>query len=342
MPEKILILTPNWLGDAVLALPAIEAVKQIFPQARLSLLIPGHLLDIFKYNPVVDDLITYNHLKGFKGLWEDKRLVGGLKRMDFDLAVIFPNSFRSALLTSLSGIPERVGYRADARSFLLTRPLSRADGWLRQHMVDYYMNLVRGLGYVGETGPPKIYLSQEEEMWADEFIASISGGHEEAVVGLNPGATYGPAKRWFPERFVGLARRLAENYRVKFLIFGGPREMGMVEGMAQSLGGKGISLAGKTDLLKLAVLSRRCAVFITNDSGPMHLAAASGARVIALFGSTDPGKSGPLGDSLVIWGRVECSPCFKRTCKIGYLCLKEISVEKVYEAASPLLKGFER
>lgn len=327
---RILIRSVNWLGDAVLTLPTIRGLKRLYPSASLSVLAKPFLASLFGMVPEVDEVI---------------RLEGGrlktareLRRHRFDLALILPNSFDSAFVPFLAGIPERIGYRTDGRGVLLTRSISREPGFEQHHQVHYYYRLLREVGQgvppESETGAPWIVPPREGVEWADQFL-SQPGYRGGLLVGMNPGATYGPAKCWFPERYVETAQRLkAEGVQVIF--FGGPDEADYVTEIARQVPGS-LNAAGRTDLVQLASLLQRCRVLLTNDTGPMHLSAAVGTPVIALFGSTNPVTTGPFGEGhRIIRHPVECSPCLLRVCNRSMECFRAIEVGEVMQ----VLQGY--
>lgn len=329
---RILIRSVNWLGDAVLTLPTIRGLKKLYPGASLTVLAKPFLESLFSMVPEVDEVL---------------RLEGGrmsisreLRRRRFDLALILPNSFDSAFVPFLAGIPERVGYRTDGRGVLLTRAIDREPGFERRHQVYYYYSLLRAIGTEApdepETTAPWIVPPEEGLTWADGFLRQ--GGYDNGpLVGINPGATYGPAKCWFPERFVETANRL-KTQGTQVVFFGGPGEAGYVAEIARKAPGS-INAAGKTDLARLAALLKKCRVLLTNDTGPMHLSAAVGTPVVALFGSTNPVTTGPFGEGhRIIRHPVECSPCLLRVCNRSMECFRAIEVEEVLAATSRELK----
>ncbi|MDH4101054.1 MAG: lipopolysaccharide heptosyltransferase II [Nitrospirota bacterium] len=320
---RILIRSVNWLGDAVLTLPTIRGLKQLYPDASLSVLAKPFLESLFRMVPEVDEVL---------------RLEGGrlaisreLRRRRFDFALVLPNSFDSAFVPFLAGIPQRVGYRTDGRGVLLTRRIDREDGFERRHQVYYYYRLLREIGKdlpaEPETTAPWIVPPDEGMKWAESFLRE--GGYDGGpLVGINPGATYGPAKCWFPERYVETANRLkAQGTQIVF--FGGPGEADYVAEIGRKVPGS-INAAGKTDLVQLAALLKKCRMLLTNDTGPMHLSAAVGTPVVALFGSTNPVTTGPFGEGhRIIRHAVECSPCLLRVCNRNMECFRAVEVDEV-------------
>ena len=256
-----------------------------------------------------------------------------LKRKGFDLAVVLPRSFHSILPIYLSGIPVRVGYQGRGRSFLLTHEIPREGEVLRLHRVHYYQRLVEVLGQAEGSFSPRVLLREEDRKWAEQRLRDLGFMDGRLLVGINPGATYGLAKCWSPDRFAELGKRLVEKSKASVLLFGKEEEGPIAKEIVRHLGSKGADLTGQTRLLQLAALLERCRLLVTNDTGTMHLSAAVGTPVVALFGSTDPVTTGPWGEGhLVIRKEVPCSPCLKRICPTDHQCMERITVEEVEEA----------
>jgi len=351
-PRKILIRAVNWIGDAVMTLPALEAVKRLHPEASITVLARPWAAEIYRNHPAVDEILIYENTGRHNGLAGKLRLARLLRRSRFDTALLFQNAFDAAMIAFLAGIPERVGYNRDARRLLLTRAVDlRAghklkDGTRLRHHVDYYLDLVEGWTgidpRIGHETVMRMHLTDAERAWADTFIAN-SGLGGASIIGINPGATFGSSKRWFPERFAEAADRLAENAGAGVIIFGGPQEVSIAGEIAGRMTNKPVVAAGRTTLRELVALIERCDLFITNDSGPMHIAAALDRPVVALFGSTSPEATGPYcrNHRIVRPAGTDCAPCFKRKChKAGTpVCMEEISVEMAVDAAMELMKS---
>jgi heptosyltransferase-2 len=319
-PVKILVKGVNWLGDAVMTLPAIRAIKARFQGSRVVVLTKGSLADLYGCEPAVDETLPYGG-----GFLPFVRLVRRLRRERFDLAFVFPRSLRASLAPFFSRIPRRVGYAGDARRPILTDAVPR-DGLLDRHRVAYYLELLRPFGKVPPASAPEIAPPAEARAWAAE---KLPGG---PWAGLNPGATYGRAKQWFPERFEDLGRRLASRgFRVA--VVGGPAEAALGRRVADGIGRAAACFSGQTSLPQLAALIARCGLFVTNDTGPMHVAAAVGTPIVAVFGPTDPRTTRPFGDRhVVVRHEVECAPCLLRECPIDHPCMKLLGVDRVWEA----------
>jgi heptosyltransferase II len=326
-PANILVRAPNWIGDAVMSTSFLAALPAQESGARVTVLAHQRAAPVFLHHPGVGRVITI----GAKDpLWKTAL---GIRRERFDRAYILPLSLSSALIAWAAGIPERAGYDADCRGPLLTRRL-RYDkaGFRSRHLVEDYAALADAHG---QTKPPEVFLAGEEMRWAGEWLKG-RGFTDAGTVGFGPGAAYGPAKRWPMERWIELGRRLKQQGR-RVLIFGSFEESRLCKEIERNIGTTAVSLAGGTDLRQSAALIAQCRAFVTNDSGVMHLAAAVGTRVTALFGSTNPAWTGPWGGRhAVLTTKEPCSPCYARTCRYGhYNCLNKITVEDVWNAAVP-------
>lgn len=319
--KRILVKGVNWLGDAVMTLPAIRAMKARWPGARLSVLTKGALADLYACEPAVDETLAYGG-----GFLPFVRLVGRLRKENFDVAFVFPRSLRASLAPFASRIPRRVGFAGDARRPVLTDAVARDERLLTGHRVAYYLELLRPFGAVPAATAPEIAPPAEALAWAEEHLP---GG---PWAGLNPGATYGKAKQWYPERFEEIGKRLvSRGFRVA--VVGGPAEAALGERIAGGIGAGAASFSGKTTIPRLAALIRRCAVFVTNDTGPMHVAAAVGTPVVAVFGPTDPRTTRPFGDRFtLVRHEVPCAPCLLRECPIDHPCMRDLPVDRVWAA----------
>jgi heptosyltransferase-2 len=221
----------------------------------------------------------------------------------------------------------------------LTHGIHRSREVLRVHRVFYYQKLVERLGKIEGLPSPQIFLREEDRRWATQALKDMGISDGKVLIGMNPGATFGLAKCWYPDRFGELGRKLSEKWKARVLLFGKEQEQPIAHEILRYLGSRGIDLTGKTGLLQLAGLLERCHLLITNDTGTMHVAAAVGTPVVALFGSTDPVTTGPWGDEHVVVKKdVACSPCWKRVCPTDHRCMELISVEEVEELVDDQLR----
>ncbi|MFZ0427481.1 MAG: lipopolysaccharide heptosyltransferase II [Acidobacteriota bacterium] len=331
---RVLVRSTNWIGDVVMSLPALREVRRLHPDAHLAVVARDWVADLYREQGLVDEIVSFP--SGRSSL----RLIGRLR--DFDRAVLFQNAFEAALLASLAGIPDRVGYATQGRGFLLTRKARPRTPGRRLHQVFYYLDLLHLTGlsdidYLNRSEfRPDIRLRATRAGLgrARALLAEAGAPADGQLMGLNPGATFGPAKRWLTDRYAALADRLIRETGATVLIFGSAAERPIAEAIQGSMKARAIILSGRTSLETLVALISSCSLFITNDSGPMHLAAALEVPQVALFGSTDEIATGPFDSRAeVIHKHVDCSPCLRRTCPIDLRCFTRIGVDEVYEAA---------
>ncbi|MFQ5480329.1 MAG: lipopolysaccharide heptosyltransferase II [Thermodesulfobacteriota bacterium] len=338
--KKILVRTPNWVGDAVMTLPALKALSELYEGAEISILAKNAVIPIYESNPAVSEVIAYS--KEHKGLRGRFRLSKKLRVSDFELAVLFQNAFDAAFISFLSRIPARVGYGRDMRSGLLTEAVPFTAKVKKLHHIEYYLNIIKALGSVESLKKPipKLYLSVDEVKRAKEFLGE-KGLTGRPLIGAAPGASFGPAKMWPAEKFAETLIKLSDQLGAVPLIFGGPGDAAVAEKVYSWISKKvprALNLAGKTTLAECMAMLKELDIFITNDSGAMHMAAALKIPTIAIFGSTDPMLTGPRGvKTCVIIKKTKCSPCFDRVCKPGHMkCLTAITVDEVLSAAMKL------
>lgn len=335
--QKILIRSVNWIGDAVMTTPAIAAIREYFPHAEISMLANGLVSQLFAHHRGIDKIITFDRNGLHGGIFGRLRLAAELRKYNFDLVIILPNSFDSALVPWLAGIPSRMGVCLDGRTLLLNKRCNIVKGVSGEHEVAYYLNLVKCFDISGSCIDPFLCVAPQEE----EDVATLLQAHgvraDDFVLGINPGASYGSAKRWYPDRFAQVARRLASEWSAKIVVFGGPGEIEIAVDIENSLEGSVLNLAGKTSVRELMALIKRCNFFISNDSGPMHIAAAFDVPLVAIFGSTDHRGTAPYSkNSVVVRKSVECAPCKLRECPKDHSCMTSITAEDVVSAARKL------
>jgi heptosyltransferase-2 len=326
--ERILVRLPNWLGDALLARPLLHAVRRGRPGAEITGVGPAPLLDLLAGDAILDRAMAWPADRHGRA-----SVLEAVRRPAPGWALVLPPSFSSAWFAWRSGARVRVGYRHEGRSALLTHALTRpARGEL--HLSREYLRLGAVIG-AREASVPSLPVSVAGDEKARRLLEAGAGSGRRYVI-LAPGARYGPAKQWPPERFAELGRALAAR-DLRVLVCGGAAERPVCDALARAVGGDALPLGGRTDLPTQAALCARAAVVVSNDSGLAHLAGAVGAATIALFGSTSSAWTAPLG----AWVRIVqhapvCSPCFRRTCAIGYRCLNAIAVEEVRRACAEL------
>ena len=336
--EKILVRAPNWIGDAVMCLPALEALKALYPSSEISVLARPRVVPVFENNPAISVIIR---LEGSRhsGLLGTLRLSRELRGRSFDLAVLFQNAFGAALISLLGGARERVGYARDLRSGLLTRAIPVSGEIRKKHQVFYYLNIIKELGgSIPDKPVPQIYITGQETAAARAFLEknNLKG---KPVFGVAPGASYGPSKRWPADRFASVLKGLVGEYGGSALVFGGPEDKEACAGVKEAMP-SAIDLSGKIPLRESIALMSCTSAFITNDSGPMHIAAALGVPTVAVFGSTEDSLTGPVGrNAASVREKTECSPCFKRECAFGhYECLKRVEAQRVLAKVKELMQ----
>ena len=352
--ESILIRGVNWLGDAVMATPALLRLREAKPRGRITMLTPAKLAGLWTHHPAVDEVIS---IEPEEGVFAVARR---LRPRQFTATLVLPNSFRTALEVWLARIPHRVGYEANLRGWLLTRPVStRLDAvpmrkrplseirYLLEgsdvkpsihpasaHHLHHYLHLAAALGASAEPIAPQIATTEAEVLSARMKFGLPSDTR--LIIGINPGAEYGPAKRWPLERFAEVAEEIRRHANCRWVLLGGRNDVDFAGELMMTLGVDCVNLAGRTSLRELCAVLKICRVVLTNDTGPMHLAAAVGTRVVVPFGSTSPELTGPglPGDTRhqLLRADARCSPCFRRECPVDFRCMTGISVERVVEA----------
>ncbi len=341
VPEKIehiLVRSANWVGDALLTTPTIKAIRKNFPKARITILAKPWVAPVFYNNPHCDHVMLYEDQGTHRAWWGKVGLSNDLRRLRFDLAVLMQNAFEAALLAWLAGIPNRLGYKTDGRGILLTHPIPVNPRYREHHQIDYYLGILKGASLEGDDRRLTLAITDLERSRAREILRRIGVKADELLIGINPGATYGNAKRWFPERYAALGRKIQTSFGGRCLVFGGPAEEALGDHIAKGIGNHGINLCGRTSLREAMALIEQCALFVTNDSGLMHVAAAFDTPQIVIIGSTDPVRTGPSNPrSRIVTAPTSCGPCLKTECPTDHRCMKEISVEMVYDAAMGFL-----
>lgn len=335
-----MLRSANWVGDAVMTTPAVRAVRMNFPAARITILAKPWVMPVFQHNPHVDAVMPYEATGRHKGTLGLLRLSRDIRRERFDLAVLFQNAFEAALLAFAAGIPRRLGFATDGRAALLTDRLYSYRRLKKGHLIDYYLGILTGAGLDLSGRELELFLSDHEKDRAPALLADMGIEPGESLAGLNPGATFGTAKRWLPERFADLSRRLYTEQGFRSLLFGGPGEAQLGRRIEAASEGCAVNLCGRTNLREAMVLIDRCRFFITNDSGLMHVAAALNRPQLAIIGPTDfiaTGPSNPLSRIVRVPGACELAPCLKVDCPIDHRCMTRITVEMVLDELQELL-----
>ncbi len=338
--KRILIRATNWVGDAVMTLPALEAVKDNFPSAFITVLAKPWVEPIFRKHLAVDRILTFKKGEGaLTGVGEMIRTIRLIRKGRFDLAILFQNAFEAALLAYMGGVKYRIGYGTDGRGFLLTHKIIPSDEVLKIHQSAYYLSILRSMDWEAKDRNPAIHVSQEDKDSADRILGIAGIKERDLLVGLSPGAIFGSAKRWPPERFAEIGDRAVEEWGAKVLVFGSGKEKEVCSHVCSSMVHQSVNLCGRTSLNVVMGLISRCLFFATNDSGLMHIAAALNVPTVAIFGPTDHVSTGPLGlRTMIVKHNIECAPCLKSECPTDHRCMLKIGSEEVWEAMERLRK----
>ncbi len=342
MSCKVFIRSTNWIGDAVMSVAALRELRCLYPKDHLVLAARPWVAGLFEDQGLVDEIVsvdtTSSRVTNFRHAVSVAR--------GSDQAVLLQNAFGAALVALAARIPDRAGYRTDGRTWLLTRSATPRIKRLGRHQIYYYLDLLYQTGlsptdYLSDSDyKPDIHLVAGVQFLAsaEQLLAENGIVRNRPVVGINPGAFFGSAKRWFADRYAAVADLLIQRLDAQILIFGSREEKRLADEIRDSMHYRPVILAGATDLSSLMALISLCDLFITNDSGPMHLAAALGTPQIALFGSTDEIATGPYSaKAQVVHKHVECSPCLLRECPLDLRCFERIKVDEVYELARTTL-----
>ena len=346
-PSRILIVLPGWVGDLVLATPALRAIRQHYAQQHVTVLVKSHLAPVLSGGDWMDEVLHWagpgrsasrpKRRQSFLGL------AAQLREKRFDEAILFANSFRSALLARLANIPRRVGYDRDGRGLLLTDKLlpQKSDGkFVPVSMIRYYNAIARYLGCRECPELPELFTTPEDESAATEVLAKAGIAADQPIVVLNPGASFGPAKCWLPERFAEVSDSLAQKYNAVVMISCGPKEVDIARAVASRMRQKVVVLDQPVmPLGPSKALIRRAALLVTNDTGPRHFANAFGTPVVTIFGPTDPqwtATDAALERQLMV--KVDCGPCMKRRCPLDHRCMMQISSQAVLSKAEEVIR----
>jgi heptosyltransferase-2 len=336
--KRILIRSTNWVGDVVMTLPALQAVRDNFRDSAITILARPWVMPLFEHHPAVDSVMAIRKKKGYS---ETARELLGvareIRRDGCDMAILFPNSFEAALIAWLSGIGIRIGYRTDGRGFLLTHGINRTPEIRHVHHVEYYLGLLRTMGWKTSSSDPRVFVAPEYLKRAGNLLEQCGINRGDYVVGIGPGAVYGEAKRWPAERFAVIGDWAVRKWNARVLVLGSQGEREICQKVCEAMEKPAVNLCGRTTLGEAMGVIRQCGLFVTNDSGLMHVAAALGAPTVAVFGSTDPTATGPRGPrTRIVVHETPCAPCLRRTCPTDFRCMFSILPEEVWQAMEEL------
>ena len=341
--HRILIRATNWVGDAVMCIPALAEIRRRFPDARITLLARPWVSGVYD-SSLVDDIIPYHLARGAKDIPAKWRLAKELRKLDFDCAILLPNSFDAAAVVWAARIPTRIGYARDGRGLLLTDPITPPKpGEIPEHQRFYYLELLRRAGLIDRVPevdairlPGIPYLVKQGR----EILRKLD--LNEDWIGVSPGAAFGTAKRWLPERFAEAAAEIARKTATGVAIFGSADERELCQQVRQLLDAAGVqnhNFAGETKLDEFIAIASTCTAFLTNDSGAMHIASALGIPSVTVFGATDHVATGPTGPfARIIREPFDCAPCQLRECPIDHRCMKAVEAPRVVKEAMELIQ----
>ncbi|MEW6260627.1 MAG: lipopolysaccharide heptosyltransferase II [Thermodesulfobacteriota bacterium] len=338
LAERVLIRSANWVGDVVMSLPAIRAVRAHFPKAEIVVLAKPWVADLYRHLPDIDRILVYDRQGRHAGLGGIFRLCSELRQSRFDIGLSIQNAFEAALILWLSRVPIRIGYATDARSLLLTHRVHRTKAIRALHQVDYYRKLIEAVGIPVPDRSIRLVLSPDERRWAEEALTLLGAAPSGMICGINPGAAFGTAKRWPEDRWIELSKRMLALGIDRILVFGSPSESALGEAIASAVGPRCHSLCGKTDLRQAMALIAACRLLVTNDSGLMHVAAALNVPLVAIFGPTRHDQTSPVSQmARLIRVPVDCSPCMKPHCPTDHRCMTAVSVDRVLKESMEVL-----
>jgi len=332
-PKNIIIRMPNWLGDLVMATPIIQDVREKWPHASITAMCQSNVAALLENDPHLTEIYSFNKPTGWIHRQHHLDIIDSIKHGEYDLGILLTNSFSSAWKFWRGGVKNRIGFAGNLRNMFLNKAVQFPENKDNQHLVLTYKSLLEPMGISPSNTLPALYISNEENKNAQRLL-KLEGydPQNQILIGVNPGAAYGSAKCWLPDRFHALTHKLLEDPRIVVAFFGDQAGASLVNDICKGFNSRVINFAGKTSIRELMALIACCRAMLTNDSGPMHIAAALKVPLVALFGSTSAIKTGPYGGGIIIHKHVACSPCYKRVCPIDFRCMKQIEVDEVYQA----------
>ncbi|MCM8820167.1 MAG: lipopolysaccharide heptosyltransferase II [Candidatus Omnitrophica bacterium] len=332
--KRILIVNVNWLGDAVMTTPLFKAIKEALPSCYLAVMVVPRLVDVFSQNPYIDEIIIFDAKTLHRSFKEKLKFAKFLKEKNFDTAFLIHRSFTRAFILWLAGIKSRIGYRRLKNFFVLTKKIEPPPKNL--HRQDYYLYLFENCGFIIKDRFPKIFFDDSDRLEARDFVFDLKRKHK-FVVGINPAGNWKP-KRWPASYFARLADELIDQLNASILFVGSAKDIDVVNEVINNMKNTAINLAGKTTIKKLAALMEYLDLFISNDSGPAHIAASQGTNTIVIFGPTSDKITSPIGRAVkIIKKPINCIiPCYKKNC-LDNICMKNILPSQVFLEAKTIL-----
>ncbi len=339
--ERILVVRTDRIGDVLLSTPVIKALRENYPHAYIAVMVSPYSKDIVEGNPYLDEVIIYDKEGKHRSWRRTLKFARNLKKKRFDLALVLHPTNRVHLITLLAAIPRRVGYDRKL-GFLLTDRIVHLKHLGEKHELEYTLDLLRYVGIEPQDKNPFMPIREDSERWADKILRDEEVGQSDKLLALHPGASC-PSKIWPYQRFAEVADKLNQKYGFKILVLAGPKELGLAEKLISHMQAKAVNLAGRTSVSQLASILKRCRLFISNDSGPVHIASAVGVPVISIFGRGQEGLSpqrwGSLGlKDKILHKKIGCIECLAHNCVKNFACLKAITVDDVMAAADSILR----
>lgn len=334
---RILIRATNWIGDAIMALPALRAVRAKYTAAQIAILARPYVADIYRDQGICDERIPYDPNREHRGWQGRERLAKELRARKFDAALLLPNAFDAAWLAWRAGVPQRIGYARDGRRFLLSKAIPvPKPGEIPSHEKFYYLELLRRAGWMDalpEDPPITLQVPDAARQRARQTLNEAGARPNRLRIAVGAGASYGSAKCWPPQRFAQALNEVVVGTDADVVLFGTAGEAPVSSAIASELRRTPIDLTGKSAIAELPAVLSQCHLFVGNDSGAMHVAAAVGLPVVAVFGPTDPDGTGPVTPrATIVQQKPYCSPCFLRRCPIDHRCMKAVTTEMVKTA----------
>ena len=339
--KRILIVRTDRIGDVVLSTPTLTAVRKAFPKAYIAMMVSSETKEIVMFNPYLNEVIIYDKKVRQRGIFKTLQFAGRLRDKRFDIAFILHSTNRVNLVTFLAGIPKRVGYKRGKMDFLLTDTLDYKKRLGDKHEAEYSLDVLRHIGIKAEMSSLVMPVDKKSENKIEKLFRENGLKHGEKILVLHPGAS-DASKMWPHENFAKTADVLIEKFGLKTVLISGPEHVSLGEKVRKLTKHEPVFLCGKTSIGDLAALFKKTSLFISNDSGPVHIACAVGVPVVSIFSRNEKGLSpqrwGPLGKNVAVLHKdVGCTECLAHNCKKAFLCLRSVTVEEVVEKASELL-----
>ncbi|MBN1879783.1 lipopolysaccharide heptosyltransferase II [bacterium] len=337
--ERLLIRMPNWIGDVVMSTAGLVALKRLYPDISITVLVKPWVVDVLKHHTSVENIMIYSPRRSLGRFLDVMRIASEVRKRRFSAYMLFQNNFESALIGWLSGIPIRFGRPTDRRRVLLTHPVELPEQVTKSHQVNDYLSLVES--FTGSPAPvdchPHVFLTEADRNEAENILRKIPG--DNPLITISAGAAYGSAKCWPVAKFAAFVEQAVSRWNARIVFLGSQEDSIVSQRILDLCRVRAYSIAGQYPLLTQAAVIERAGLCVSNDSGLMHLAAAlDGVSTVAIFGPTKPLETAPFGTGHVILHHpVACWPCRYRECPLGHMCMEEISVVEVIDAVETVL-----